>query len=323
MELDGADQVPLDAVPLLLQIIGQPDHEERDETLAILCDLVSSCYDEDGDAIGSIIRESGGLLTLSWLLAEEDLVVVKQALFLIANLASDSVDPRAYLSKRLLRQCGCEYRLLPGLDSDDAEVVAYTCGALQNLCNDPEWSQVLLDQGVVIRLEVQDDPLRLGRLGRLRRLRRSAHLPPSTCAHPPSSLHPLSHASRSPCRFSSQELVEHSDALVQRYSAGALKNLLATLAEAGFDTGSDGPKIVSDKALDKVHERGKWAAVANITERNAARRIQKKVPSALEASALEAACRVPRALEATCRVPWRPRASRWPWAPLPPRAHHA
>ena len=155
LDIGESDALPLEAVPLLLQIIGQPDHEQRDEMLGVLCDLVSSCYDEDGDAVGQIIRESGGLLTLSWLLAEPDANIVKQALFLIANLASDAVDPRAYLSKHLLRQCGCEYRLLPGLDSEDPEVVAYTCGALQNLCNDPEWSQVLLDQGVVMRLEVR------------------------------------------------------------------------------------------------------------------------------------------------------------------------
>ena len=113
LDIGESDALPLEAVPLLLQIIGQPDHEQRDEMLGVLCDLVSSCYDEDGDAVGQIIRESGGLLTLSWLLAEPDANIVKQALFLIANLASDAVDPRSFLSKQLLRQCGSEYRLLP------------------------------------------------------------------------------------------------------------------------------------------------------------------------------------------------------------------
>ena len=35
--------------------------------------------------------------------------------------------------------------------------------------------------------------------------------------------------------LASQELVDHPTDLVARYSAGALKNLMATLAEAGFD----------------------------------------------------------------------------------------
>ena len=216
--------IPLSAVPILIEIIGQPEHPQRDDYLATLCDLVASSYDEDGDALGSVIRESGGLLTLSWLLAEEDLDVQKRTLFLIANLASDAVDPRSYLTKRLLRQCGAEFRLLPCLDSEDEEVVAYTCGALQNLCHDPEWSQVLLDQGVVSRLE---------------------------------------------------ELVDYPDENVARYSAGALKNLMAALDEAGFDA-EQAASIVTERTLDAVAERAKWAAVDRITQRSAAKRIQKK-----------------------------------------------
>ena len=215
--------VPLSAVPILLQILSSPEHPNRDETLTLLCDLVASSYGEDGDALGATVREAGGLLTLSWLLAEPEPEVQKQTLFLIANLASDAVDPRSYLSKRLLRQCGCEYRLLPCLDGDDAEVVTYACAALQNLCHDPEWSQVLLDEGVVSRLE---------------------------------------------------ELVNDPNDLVQRYAAGALKNLMAALAEAGFDATTAAP-IVSDDALLKVQERAKWAAVQRISERSASRLIQR------------------------------------------------
>ena len=103
-------------------------------------------------------------------------------------------------------------------------MVAYTCGALQNLCHDPEWSQVLLDQGVVSRLE---------------------------------------------------ELVDYPDENVARYSAGALKNLMAALDEAGFDA-EQAASIVTERTLDAVAERAKWAAVDRITQRSAAKRIQKK-----------------------------------------------
>ena len=218
--MEDMDQVPLTAVPILLQIIGSPDHAQRDETLAVLCDLVSSCYDSDGDALGAAVREADGLLTLSWLLAETDANVVKQTLFLLANLASDAVDPRAYLTKRTLRQCGCEYRLLPCLDHEDDEVISYACGALQNLCNDPEWSQVLLDQGVVSRLEV--------------RACTATSVPTPALSGAVSGLG--GGALTLPARaLASQELVDHPTDLVARYSAGALKNLMATLAEAGFD----------------------------------------------------------------------------------------
>ena len=65
---------------------------------------------------------------------------------------------------------------------DEEATLELACAALQNLCHDPEWSQVLLDQGVVSRLE---------------------------------------------------ELVDYPDENVARYSAGALKNLMAALDEAG------------------------------------------------------------------------------------------
>ena len=78
--LGDLETVPLSAVPILLQIISQPDHASRGDTLSLLCDLVSSAYDDDGEAIGGAIRESGGLLTLSWLLAEPDVDIQKQTL---------------------------------------------------------------------------------------------------------------------------------------------------------------------------------------------------------------------------------------------------
>ena len=55
--MEDVDQVPLTAIPILLQIIGQPDHASRDETLAILCDLVGSCYDAEGEALGAVLRD--------------------------------------------------------------------------------------------------------------------------------------------------------------------------------------------------------------------------------------------------------------------------
>ena len=151
--MDGGGSVPLSAVPILLQILSTPNHYARDEVLTLLCDLVGSAYGAEGAALGASIRESGGLLTLSWLLVESDPSVQKQALYIIANLASDAVDPLSHLTKSMLLQCEAEYRLLPCLDSDDDEVLSYACAAVQNLCHDAIWSRVLLDQDVVGLLE--------------------------------------------------------------------------------------------------------------------------------------------------------------------------
>ena len=106
----GPGAVPLSAVPILMQILSSPAHANRDDTLTLLCDLVSSSFGEAGDALGATIREAGGMLTLSWLLADPSIEIQKQALYLIGNLASDAVDPRSYLTKRLLQQCDASPR---------------------------------------------------------------------------------------------------------------------------------------------------------------------------------------------------------------------
>ena len=145
--------IPLSAVPILLQILSTPKHPNREEVLTLLCDLVGSSFGAEGSALGATIRESDGLTTLSWLLSESDSAVQKQTLYLLANLASDAVDPQSYLSKSHLLECEAEYRLLPCLDSADTEVVTYACAALQNLCHDPEWSKRLVALSIVPTLE--------------------------------------------------------------------------------------------------------------------------------------------------------------------------
>ena len=213
-------ELPLESVPLFLQILSSPNHASRDESLELLCELVGSAFGEEGDALGACVRDAGGLATLSWLLAEAEPGVRKQALFLISNLASDCVDRASRHSKRQLLRCGTAYRLLPCLDADDGELVAYACAALQNLSQDPEWSQLLLKEGAVKQLE--------------------------------------------------EIATEPSNALAQRYAAGALKNLMAALHRAGFDASAS---IVGDAAREAVRERATPAALARIPERVAARTI--------------------------------------------------
>ena len=68
---EEVEEISLESVGLLVQMVASKDVEARDEALAIMCELVGSCYGEDGMAVGAKVRESGGPLTLSWLLAEE------------------------------------------------------------------------------------------------------------------------------------------------------------------------------------------------------------------------------------------------------------
>lgn len=140
--------VPIEAVPLLMQIISQPEHPNRDEALGMLADLVSASFGENGRLLGEAMRETGGLITLSWMLSDADLQRLQIALFLLANLASDAVDPDSEKTKNMLLQCGTEYRLIPCMNHEDIEVVTYTLAFVQNLCHDFEWTKVFLDRGV-------------------------------------------------------------------------------------------------------------------------------------------------------------------------------
>ena len=90
---------------------------------------------------------------MSWLLVDVADDVVRQALYLLANLASDAVDSRSLLTKRQLYECGGAYRLLPTLDHTDEEIVTYACAALQNLADDAEWAWTIHSEGALKVLE--------------------------------------------------------------------------------------------------------------------------------------------------------------------------
>ena len=66
---EAVEEITLESVGMLMGMIASQDEEARDEALAIMCELVGSCYGEDGMAVGATVREAGGPLTLSWLLS--------------------------------------------------------------------------------------------------------------------------------------------------------------------------------------------------------------------------------------------------------------
>ena len=141
----GATEVPLIAVPYLLRQLNSPSTpiEAKEENLDMLIDLVSQSFGEDGAALGDVVRRARGHVTLSWLLCDPEASVRSRALFLLANLSSDTVDHLSILTKRQLLDCGCASRLLPCLSDDEDDVVAYACAALQNLASSDDWALVL------------------------------------------------------------------------------------------------------------------------------------------------------------------------------------
>lgn len=151
---EQSDQPPYDADEMaLLQLIAymrSPLQEEIEVAVFTLSEMVSNSFDDDGARLGAIMREQNGLSQLTWLLADstQPVDVHQQALLLLGNLCSDSVDRNSMLSKRYLLLSGVERVLFHFLKADDEFTLMFACGLVQNLCHDAEWSARAMAHGV-------------------------------------------------------------------------------------------------------------------------------------------------------------------------------
>ena len=146
----------------LLELMRSGDETERLDGAALLGDIVGSAFDADGAQIGEALRASGGVEALCTLLEEPNEAMQEQALLILANLCSNSVDPNATLTKRELWRCGGGRLLTVCIFSEDETVLMLAAGCLQNLCDVAEWCQYVVGMGVKERLEAlleHDDPM--------------------------------------------------------------------------------------------------------------------------------------------------------------------
>ena len=149
---------PEDDEPLsfddIITLLRSSDTDDRLDALAELSIMVEEAYDEEAVLLGQTLRAAGAIPLLAWLAVDEDSLEVQQrALLVLGNLCSDAADPQSYLTKaELLHAGGCMPMSL-SIQSDDASVLIYACGCLQNLCHSDEWSRALAAQdGVQQRL---------------------------------------------------------------------------------------------------------------------------------------------------------------------------
>ena len=75
------------------------------------------------------------------------------ALMILGNLCSDSVDSNSRATKALLLQSGGARALLSCVHTEDPAVLLFACGALQNLCFEPDWSELAVAHDIHIRLQ--------------------------------------------------------------------------------------------------------------------------------------------------------------------------
>ena len=146
----------------LLELMRSDDETERLDGAALLAEIVGSAFDADGAAIGESLRALGGVEALCGILEEPNEAMQEQALLILANLCSNSVDPNATLTKRELWRCGGGRLLTVCIFSEDETVLMLAAGCLQNLCDVAEWCQYVVGMGVKERLEAlleHDDPM--------------------------------------------------------------------------------------------------------------------------------------------------------------------
>ena len=79
-------------VSKLLRAMRSPDAAKRADALDIFADIVGEAYGEAGAELGMAVRDGDGIAVLASLLGDPYPQVQQQALFVIGNLCSDSVD---------------------------------------------------------------------------------------------------------------------------------------------------------------------------------------------------------------------------------------
>ena len=141
------------AVSKLLKAMHSPDASRRAHALDKLSEVIGAAYGEAGAEVGQAVRNGSGIALLARLLADPYPQVQRQALFVVGNLCSDSVDAGSDVTKMLLLQHGAGRSLIAHAFSDDRYTLTLACGALQNMCgrgasgsdgHDREWSKLVV-----------------------------------------------------------------------------------------------------------------------------------------------------------------------------------
>lgn len=149
----GNEAESLDSLLDLLGLLRTGTDAERVAAVDVLADVVGAAFGDSGARIGSAVRDSGALEDMRELL---EMPPAREAtLLVLGNLVSDSVDPGSSATKIALLQCeGAAKAIIECIDqAKDAQALAFAVGALQNLCHDREWSDLLVHRGVHSTLE--------------------------------------------------------------------------------------------------------------------------------------------------------------------------
>lgn len=142
-------------LPALLAVLRKKSSSDEDQGDALrqLAQVVNDSYDSEAVALCEYLRAAGGVKLIVRLLSSPIPTVHQMAIMLVGNLASLAVDPHAPKSKDVLKAEGAFSLLLPHMFSEDEMTLAYTLGALQNVCTEIEYVEQLEEAGGLERLQ--------------------------------------------------------------------------------------------------------------------------------------------------------------------------
>ena len=146
------DEEPPLTVAEIMGLIRSDDKDDRLDGLIELSEVIDGAFGEDAALLGEEVRELEGVMVLAWLINDPEVEVQQQALLVLGNLCSDACDPNSYLTKQQLLLAGADRTITMVLQSEDANVLLYACGCIQNLCVDDEWAHALIENHVEVRL---------------------------------------------------------------------------------------------------------------------------------------------------------------------------
>ena len=136
---------------LTSMVTGLMNPEKAMASVTALAHLVDDAEGETANAIGNMVRDSGGFSPLLDLLDHPE-EGQDYALRVIGNLASNAVDSHAEETRRLLHDLGAFPRVLPLIYSQSTVTIVYALGAVQNLLVRPEYALHMRDTRADVRL---------------------------------------------------------------------------------------------------------------------------------------------------------------------------
>ena len=139
-------------LPQLVAELHSYDREERGQALVQLAQVVDTSQPAEAIELAEYLRAVNAFADLVDFVDDPDPLMHQTALLLVGNFASDAFDSQSALTKAQLKEVGAFERIMPHVYATEWITLVYALGAVQNLCTDLDYVNVMQQAGIVSRL---------------------------------------------------------------------------------------------------------------------------------------------------------------------------